>query len=145
MNTAEMILQAIVQAVLPIIATALGGALLWLCLWAKRRFGIDIEAKHRDALQSALMNGILLALSKNLGTNSAVAAALDYARRSVPDAIAALNPSQSVLTDLATAKLQQLATATAAAVVTAPATAAVAEAAEDALGAALEGAGVKLP
>ncbi len=102
-------LRIIIEAVLPILATALGAALLWLATKAKTQLGIEIEAKHRDALQSAIMNGVLVALSRGLRSHAAVTAALDYARASVPDAIAALRPGQTVLKDLATAKLQQVA------------------------------------
>lgn len=75
----------------------------------KAKTGIEIEAKHREALQSALTTGALLALAKlGIGADKAALAeaAVDYAKASVPDAIKGLAPSADVLADLATAKVQ---------------------------------------
>ncbi|CZT33010.1 hypothetical protein [Rhizobium sp. 9140] len=59
------------------------GLLAMTSLMAKRWFGINIEAKHRDALQSALANGARLLLQPGGTLDDAV----DYVLRSVPDAL----------------------------------------------------------
>ncbi len=62
----------------------------------KRKFGIDIEANDRQALQSALNNGTNLLLGRVLPDkigfrvevgNATVADAVEYVQKSVPDAI----------------------------------------------------------
>ena len=61
---------------------ALVGALVEL---VRRYTGISIEAKHREALQSALQNGARLLLSGLTREH-----AIDYVAASVPDALKAL-------------------------------------------------------
>lgn len=74
---------------------------------AKERWGIEIEARHREALHSALMSGIRAALARGLTGSSAVAAAIEHATKSVPDAISALKPGKGVLTSIAEGKLER--------------------------------------
>lgn len=74
---------------------------------AKARWGIEIEARHREALQSALMSGIRSALARGLTGDAAVKVAIGYADVSVPDAIKALKPSGDVLDAIALAKLRE--------------------------------------
>ena len=73
------------------------------------KFGIDIEARHRDALHSAIMTGVRLALVNGMSKEAVVTAALDHARLSVPDAINALGAGKTVLVNIAEAKLQEAA------------------------------------
>lgn len=65
--------------------------------------GIRIEQSARDALHSALKSGIEVALAEgpDAGLDEIKRRAVDYAHRSVPDAIAALVPGDGVLEDLA--------------------------------------------
>ena len=90
------------------VATALIGYLVAL---VKARFGIEIEARHREALHSAMTTGMLLALSR-LGVGASktalTTAAVEYAKASVPDALKKLAPSDGVLADLAVSKLQSI-------------------------------------
>jgi hypothetical protein len=72
---------------------------------AKDRWGIEIEARHREALHSALMSGIQAALGRGLRGQAAIDAAVSYAQRSVPDAMARLRPDTGLLANLAGAKL----------------------------------------
>lgn len=78
---------------------------------ATKRWGIEIEAKHREALQTAIMSGIRAAIGRGEGGSVAVQSALSHAMRSVPDAIAALRPAGGVLTSIAEAKLREAAEA----------------------------------
>ncbi|WP_353429011.1 hypothetical protein [Paracoccus denitrificans] len=75
---------------------------------AQERWGIEIEARHREALQSALMSGIRAALSRGLSGDAAIRAAIHHAGSSVPDAITALNPASGVLKSIAEAKLREV-------------------------------------
>lgn len=96
---------AILPTILQAIAGVLGLLLIRAANVASTRWGIEIEARHREALHSAIMSGIRAALSRGSTGQDAVAAALAYVQESVPDALAALKPSQEVLTNLAKARL----------------------------------------
>lgn len=74
---------------------------------AAKRWGIEIEAKHREALQTAIMSGIRAAVGRGEIGSVAVQSALSHALRSVPDAITALRPAAGVLTSIAEAKLRE--------------------------------------
>lgn len=102
-------LPQVLPTVLELTGIALGGVLLRASLVAKRRWGIDIEARHREALHSALMSGVRAALDRGLSGRAAIDAALDHAGQSVPDAISALNPTVDVLASIAKAKLREAA------------------------------------
>lgn len=61
---APSFVQELTQALVPafgLVVTALVG---WAVAMLKAKTGIDIEARHREALQSALTNGALLAMRK---------------------------------------------------------------------------------
>lgn len=83
--------------------------------WASKKFhdwtGIEIEAKHREALQSALRNGANLAIDKipvggPIDVRSApVAAAIRYVLESVPDAVNYFGLSPEKIADLLKPKL----------------------------------------
>lgn len=107
MNTIAELYAAVLPAVLQAIAALLGLLLLRASEVARKRWGIQIEAVHREALHSALMSGIRAALSRGLTGTAAVASAVSYAQSSVPDAIRALSPSAEVITQIAEAKLDE--------------------------------------
>ncbi|MDD2870101.1 hypothetical protein [Neomegalonema sp.] len=92
---------------LQLLGLVIGGLLLSLSQLARRRWGIEIEAAHRDALHSALMSGVRAAVARGLNGQAATAAAVAYAGRSVPDALTALNPGEGVLVSIAEAKLTE--------------------------------------
>lgn len=98
----------IAQIVLPIVATIVTAILGWAATAAKQRWGIEIEARQREALHSALMTGAQLALAR-LGPQATQAAltaeVVKYAQGSVPGAISGLRPAAGVLSDLALAKV----------------------------------------
>lgn len=103
----DAILNAVIPQLLEIFALILAAVLTWAAAKAKAKFGIDIEARHRDALHSAIMTGVRLALAKGMGGQAVVTAALDHARMSVPDAINALGAGKTVLINIAEAKMQE--------------------------------------
>ena len=101
----------ILQVVLPIVATITTALIGWAATAAKQRWGIEIEARQREALHQALMTGAQLALTR-LGPQASQAAlaaeVIKYAQGSVPGAISGLRPTGGVLSDLALAKIATL-------------------------------------
>ena len=100
------------EAVAPGVFEAAGTLLMLVLTWAsmtlKAKWGIEIEARHREALHSAIMSGVARAMEGGLTREMAIEAAVAYARQSVPDAIRYLTAPDGILFDLARAKLQQL-------------------------------------
>ncbi|WP_052261578.1 hypothetical protein [Leisingera sp. ANG-M1] len=96
----------LLEAVGLVLASLIGAA----AMAAKKRFGIEIEAKHREALHSALMTGLQAALrhKASAGREAIIEAAISYAGNSVPDALNALRPENAVLRNIARAKLEQI-------------------------------------
>jgi hypothetical protein len=107
-------------SVRPIIADLIGivvvAVLGWITKIVHDRFGIEIEAKHREALQTAAVNGINMALGRfdskieSLSIdvkNKVIADAMSYMIKAVPDAITyfKLDQKTDVLRDLLKAKL----------------------------------------
>ncbi|KAB6715844.1 hypothetical protein [Roseobacter sp. TSBP12] len=92
---------------LQIISAILGTLLIQAAAVAKTRWGIQIEATHREALHSALMSGIRAALARGEDRQAAITSAIKHAAVSVPDAIAALDPAHGVLASIAEAKLRE--------------------------------------
>lgn len=98
---------AATPGLLELMSVAITALIGWAVAKASKKWGIEIEAKHREALHSALMNAARLALSHQLTGDKAVSMIVDYARQSVPDAIGNLKAPSNVLNDLARAKLEQ--------------------------------------
>jgi hypothetical protein len=98
---------AILPTLLQLIGALLGILLIRASTYASARWGIEIEARHREALHSAIMSGIRAALTKGLSGQAAIDAAIVYANDSVPDALEALGPSFETITALAEAKLRE--------------------------------------
>ena len=108
MSAALLVLvNTVLPAVLTIFGTVLSGFLIKAAATARARWGIEIEARDREALHSALMSGIRMALQRGMGNGDAVIAAMAHAQRSVPDALKRLQPSNKVLGSIAEAKLQE--------------------------------------
>lgn len=64
--------------------------------------GIEIERKHREALHQAIRSGVESTLlhGGKTGAGTVKAHVVQHLRESVPDALAALSPSDTVLTRL---------------------------------------------
>lgn len=80
----------------------------WLALRFTRWTGIQIEARHREALQSALRNGALLALSRHLTGSPAADLVRGYVESSSPGALKYFAPSAGLLDGLIRAKLAEI-------------------------------------
>lgn len=102
----QTIIAAAAPHILEIVSLVLAALLAWVANTARRKFGIDIEARHREALHQALMTGARLAMDRHLTGTHARELVTAYVRRSVPDALSALRPGDDLLNNLADAKLQ---------------------------------------
>lgn len=91
------------------IAAILGVVLLRAANTAKARWGIEIEAKHREALQSALMTGAAMALAKGLGGKDATSEVLRHVlARGAPDAARFFGLDARGLEEMALAKIREV-------------------------------------
>lgn len=108
MNFLQALLGALMPHILEVAGVVVAILLAGLTRTLKDRWGIEIEARHREALHSALMSGIRAALGRGLAGQAAIDAAVSYARQSVPDALSRLDPDAGVLADLASSKLRQV-------------------------------------
>lgn len=90
------------------------GLLITLLIgWMAKRLrdwtGIQIEARHRDALHSAMMTGVRYALERKLPPAVTVDTAASYAQRiGGPDAIAALRANRETLGTITRAKMLEV-------------------------------------
>lgn len=71
--------------------------------------GIQIDARHREALHKALMTAAQAAVGRHMSGAVAVDFVEEYVGQSVPDALRRLKPSAGVLVELARAKLAEAA------------------------------------
>lgn len=81
---------------------------LRLSVQTHRYLGMEVEARHREALHSAIMTGVRRSLAEGLSREQILQEALNYARTSVPDAVRALVRDDGVLRALAEAKLREM-------------------------------------
>ena len=102
------ILEALTPLLIDLLALLLSLAIGWLSLQAHRYLGVQVEARHREALHSAIMTGVRRSLAGNLSREQIIQEALHYARASVPDAVRALVRDDGILRALAEAKLREL-------------------------------------
>lgn len=87
----------------------------WLVAIVRQKFGIDIDAKHRDALQAALLNAAGLIISRVGGTTRAfnlpasspeLKRGVEYVLSSVPDALKHFGITPETASHLLTEKLE---------------------------------------
>ena len=105
----ELMLQiyaAVLPPLLVILGTILGRILAKAAKVAQDRWGIEIEARHRETLQSAMMTGIAAALARGLNRDEAVNAAIQHAvGAGARDAVEFFDLGIEDLTRLAESKL----------------------------------------
>ena len=113
------VLQPYLLTVVSVIATAIVG---WLAELLRRKFNLDIDAAHREALQTALANGAGLLIGragnavagKKLDLKSAMLAeAVNYVLQAVPDAIRHFGITPEAVAEKLQAKLPQVSTSNA--------------------------------
>ena len=91
----------LVEALMSLVALATGYATVLLRRWT----GIQIEARHRDALHQAIRSAVVEALDNGLDGDRLLARVKDYVGASVPDALRHLAPGDGVLATLIRAKV----------------------------------------
>jgi hypothetical protein len=89
--------------IMEIVGVLFSMVLLFLSNLARVWLGVQIEARHREALHSALLTGVQAALDQgpSAGRDVIVRQAIDYARTSVPQAIKKLGPDNFIIRKLA--------------------------------------------
>lgn len=107
-------LQSILQPIIVDYAVFIfmGGA-AWFFRFLPSKWRLEVEARHREALHKAINTGVGLALD-TIQLHPAVATAdltvtqvVNYVKRSVPDALKKLGPSEAQLVDMARSKIQE--------------------------------------
>jgi lipopolysaccharide export LptBFGC system permease protein LptF len=98
----ETFIQSLENPIMTVISAAIVALLAFISFWLQRTLGVTVEAKHREALQSALENAARLvlktAMDKDTGGKTmkdsvveigdvAMQVGIDYVKQSVPDAI----------------------------------------------------------
>lgn len=109
------VFQPYLLAVVSVTATAIVG---WLAELLRRKFNLDIDAAHREALQTALTNGAGLLIGKAGSAaagrkfdlkSAALAEAVNYVVQAVPDAIRHFGITPEAVAEKLQAKLPQVA------------------------------------
>ena len=102
-------LDTVLTALLPHVLEVLALVLTLIIGWAAKRFrdwtGIQIEEKHQRALHQAAMTAATAAIARGMEGVKAVEFVDVYVRASVPDAVAALQPSTGIMSEIARSKL----------------------------------------
>ncbi len=96
----------LMPVVLQLLSAVIGLMIARAANMARDRWGIEIEATHRAALQSAIMSGLSSALNRGLKGEDVIDAAIEHVHSSVPDAVRALKPAHGVLERIVLARLQ---------------------------------------
>ena len=102
-----MIAGAILTAAAGVIAVSVRRAEKWV----EDKYGIDIEDKHARTLTAALETGVVRLMDKfldgYLSREEVIDGALEYARRSSPDAVAYFGSPEEVMENKAEAALNE--------------------------------------
>lgn len=95
-STGSAIFEIVRPFLVEIASVVISGAVLWLVGTVKAKFNIEIEARHRDALQAALTNAAGLVINRAGGMagalslptrNPLIVEGVDYVVKSAPDAL----------------------------------------------------------
>ncbi len=102
----------LLNALTPSLLDLAGVVLTALIGFATVRFqhwtGIQIEARHREALHSAIMTAARVAVARGLTREVAAEFVSSYVRASVPDALKRLSPSVETMDALVRSKLLEV-------------------------------------
>lgn len=97
----------VLPPLLSFLAVVVTVALGWAARAIQKRTGIALEEKDMVALHSAITTGVQSALNKGAASDPAIVrSAVEYAQKSVPEAMHRLKPSVEILRSLAEAKAQ---------------------------------------
>ncbi|QCP84370.1 hypothetical protein EYE35_01370 [Cereibacter sphaeroides] len=108
-STGSGLLTALAPSLLDLAGVALTALIGFATLRFQRWTGIQIEARHREALHSAIMTAARVAVARKLAPDAATEFVASYVRDSVPDALKQLAPPASTLDALVRSRLAQAA------------------------------------
>lgn len=119
------LVEAVRPALVEIISVLVGAFVLWLASWLRTKFGVEVDARHRDALQAALTNAAGLLIARAGGVDRVLASpqlqasglleGVEYVVESAPDAMRHFGLEPGDLTEKLRAKIGVLASTGAAA------------------------------
>ncbi|MFQ6777624.1 hypothetical protein V6Z69_20710 [Cereibacter sphaeroides] len=108
-STGSDLLTALAPSLLDLAGVALTALIGFATVRFQRWTGIQIEARHREALHSAIMTAARVAVARGLTREVATEFVSSYARASVPEALKRLSPSAETLEALVRSKLLEVA------------------------------------
>jgi hypothetical protein len=106
---------SLLEYLVPVIGVLITALVAWAATLFQRLTGVNIDAKHRAALQSALETGVNYGLAKagdkaknlTVDVRSAIVAdAITWVEKSVPDAVKHFGITPETVAEMAAAKLQ---------------------------------------
>ncbi|MGC9448619.1 hypothetical protein [Cereibacter johrii] len=108
-STGRDLLTALTSSLLDLAGVVLTALIGFATVRFQRWTGIQIEARHREALHSAIMTAARLAVARKLAPDAATEFVSNYVRNSVPDALKQLAPPADTLNALVRSRLAQAA------------------------------------
>ena len=99
------LLTAVTPSLLELAGAILAFAISAAAVRFRRLTGLQIEARHREALHSAIMTAARTAVARGLTRDVATEFVAAYVQASVPDALRHLAPSADTLSGLIRSKL----------------------------------------
>ncbi|WP_160384126.1 hypothetical protein, partial [Cereibacter sphaeroides] len=108
-STGSDLLTALTPSLLDLAGVALTALIGFATVRFQRWTGIQIEARHREALHSAIMTAARVAVARGLTREIAAEFVSSYVRASVPEAMKRLSPSVDTLDALVRSKLLEVA------------------------------------
>ncbi|EGJ20503.1 hypothetical protein RSWS8N_00455 [Cereibacter sphaeroides WS8N] len=106
-STGRDLLTALTPSLLDLVGVALTALIGFATVRIQRWTGIQIEARHREALHSAIITAARLAVARKLAPDEATEFVSSYVRNSVPDALKQLAPPADTLNALVRSRLAQ--------------------------------------
>ncbi|SNT44483.1 hypothetical protein SAMN05421763_1303 [[Luteovulum] sphaeroides subsp. megalophilum] len=106
-STGSDLLTALTPSLLDLAGVALTALIGFATIRFQRWTGIQSEARHREALHSAIMTAARVAVARKLAPDAATEFVSSYVRNSVPDALKQLAPPADTLDALIRSKLAQ--------------------------------------
>ncbi|WP_147176011.1 hypothetical protein, partial [Cereibacter sphaeroides] len=108
-STGSDLLTALTPSLLDLAGVILTALIGLATVRFQRWTGIQIEARHREALHSAIMTAARVAVARKLAPDAATQFVSSYVRNSVPDALQQLAPPADTLDVLVRSRLAQAA------------------------------------
>ncbi|RHZ95159.1 hypothetical protein D1114_10125 [Cereibacter sphaeroides] len=106
--TGSELLNALTPSLLDLAGVVLTALIGFATVRFQRWTGIQIEARHREALHSAIMTAARVAVARGLRREVAAEFVSSYARASVPEALKRLSPSVETFDALVRSKLLEV-------------------------------------